>query len=244
MQDTREVLVCQRTDCRRGVYIILPPVDGQLSYTSRWYCYAGHEQALDQLTYAPLETIDTSTPPDARHWSAYSTLDRSFTAIEDFCMQEGFGQDELNESDWRKTHNQRPDWMSTHPCQEEPEAWRTHNASYETYHVFIGGRAFFFWIRNDVDIDAAYASTPYFWQEDDGESRNADILIIKDGLGQIMHRMESTRPGTLQARLSSAYVILRGDPLVDRVEVHRNAFDPTYPYTDKPLAVVTRDDLR
>lgn len=241
IQNTRDVLVCQRSDCQRSVYIAL---EGQSSYTSRWYCYAGHEQALDQLTYAPPEAIDTSVPFDACHWSAYPTLDRSFVAIEDFCLQVGFDQEELDGSDWRTIGSQRPDWMNTHPCQKEPEAWRTYRASYETYHVYIGNRAFFFWIRNDVDVDAVYASVPYFWQEDDGECRNADIFIVKDGLGQILHRMESTRPGTLQARLSSAYVILRGDRSVDRVEVHRNAFDPTYPYADKPLAVVTRDDLR
>jgi len=183
-------------------------------------------------------------PVDACHWSVYPTLDRSFIAIEVFCLQEGFGQEELDESDWRTIGGHSPDWMDTHPCQEEPEAWHTHRASYETYHVYIGNRAFFFWIRNDVDVDAAYASIPYFWQEDDGERRNADILIVKDGFGQIMQRMESTRPGNLQARLSSAYVILRGDPLADRVEVHRNTFDLASPYMGKPLAVVTRDDLR
>jgi len=240
IQSTREVLICQRTDCRRGVYIVLPSVDEQ---SSRWYCYAGHEQAIDQLAYASLSQVDTSAPSDARHWSTYPTLDHSFVAIEDFCMQEGFDQDELDESDWRAIGSHKPDWMNTRPCQDEPEAWRTHHESYESYHVYIGNRAFFFWIRNDVDVDAAYPSVPYFWQEDDGECRNADILIVRDGLGQILHWMESTRPGNLQARLSSASVILRGDPLADRVEVHRNTFNPTCLYTDKPLAVVTRDDL-
>jgi hypothetical protein len=240
-----EVLICQREACHRGVYLCLPAA-GRSSFTSYWYCYAGHEQDPNQLAYAPLSQVDTSTPDDARHWSEYPTLNRSFVAIEDLCLQAGFDQDELDTSDWRiVTCDYRPNWMDTHPCQEEPEAWRTHHEHYETYHVYIGGRAFFFWIRNDVDVDAAYASVPYFWQEDnEGERRNTDIFIIRNGQGQILHRMASTHPGAIQERLASAYAILRGNPLYDRVEVHKNTFDPTNTYTGKPLAVVTRDDLR
>jgi hypothetical protein len=246
----QQALICQHNDCRRGVYIHLPP-RGQSSYCSYWYCYAGHEQDPNQLTYAQLNQIDVSVPDDAKHWSEHPTLHFAFAALQDFCLQIGFDQDELDESDWRVFSGDRqPSWMSTGPCHEEPEAWREHREKYETYHVFIGGRAFFFWIRNDVNIDTAAYATEfslrdlYFWQEDDGERRNTDIFIVRDGARRILHRIESTRPGALQARLSSAYAILRSDPLSDRIEIHENTFDPVSLYEGKPLAAITRDDLR
>src|SRR5262249_27365474 len=146
----QRVLICR--ECGRGVYITT-----QEEFPA-WLCYNGHQQL--KLSYANSDEVDRTIPVHAHHWSEYPLLERSFDAISVFCSEVGFDSDELQEADWRRFDGDRePSWLN----REKPAAWRSHRGNYECFHGFIGGRAFFFWLRNDVD-EATLDTDASFWE--------------------------------------------------------------------------------
>lgn len=241
-RDRQHVLICQRNDCQRGVYLKLVPGE-QSARMPSWWCYGGHQQNPGQLTYADEREIDRTLPVQPIPRDAHPTLDQAWEAIEDFCTQIGADQDDLDAADWQRFEGDKePNWMDVKPCNERPALWGKDRSGYECYHVLIGGhRAFFFWISSDL----ALATLPggYFWEADSGESRNGRIFIARNALGEIIGQMTGTRPGGMVGSLATALSYLRLERRAARVEIHANTFDWNDTYERKPLGLVTLDDL-
>lgn len=247
----RDILICHHKGCRRGVYLELTPDPtrqrGQYTQLPSWWCYSGHAQNPEQLTYADEQEVDWSVPPIAAstHWSSHEALDLDFEAITTFCSHNSFDSDELDTSDWRMFEGeQEPHWACIEPQHVQEKlrtSWERHQESFDCYHVFIGNRAFFFW--HAAQSESVPWTWSHFWQADDGEQRNGRIYIARAADGEMIGTMTSTRSGGMIASLATARSYLCQKEEAERIEIHVHTFDFSDEYQRKPLAVVTIDDI-
>jgi hypothetical protein len=188
-----------------------------------------------------MRAIRKTSPLDPTSWENYPVLVRAWDAIDHFCSQLGFDDDDLASADWQRFHGEvEPLWFAL----DVPISQDMLRAHYECYHVFIGRHAYFFWARSDLEKPVFLELGDYTWKEDAGERRNGRVLVARGRGGRMLSQpMTGTRSDDLVGSLASAYAYLQLEPLADRIEVHRDRFLVGDPYSEKPLAVVTRDDL-